>query len=374
MKENSLNMLDILKKMSALEASDLHISVGAPPMVRVDGNLEPLPSPKLSGADTKQLCYSLLTESQKHRFEEKRELDFSFAIKEVSRFRGNLSIDRGNVCGAFRIIPFQVKTVHELQLPQVISKIARISQGLVLITGPTGSGKSTTLAAIIDQINTEKQAHIITIEDPIEFLHQHKLSLVEQREVHSDTESFQAALRHVLRQDPDVVLIGELRDLESIEAALTIAETGHAVFATLHTNGAVQSINRIIDVFPPYQQSQVRSLLSLVLQATISQRLLPRSNLRGRVAATEIMLPNPAIRNLIREAKVHQIYSQMQTGQDRFGMQTLNQSLFQLVTQNTITVETALTHAHEFEELRTMFSQAGMLGKTSSMSRALERI
>jgi len=275
-------------------------------------------------------------------------------VRSLSRFRANIFMQRGAVAGAFRSIPFKILSFDELGLPPVVAELAQRPRGLVLITGPTGSGKSTTLASIIDKINSETRQHIITIEDPIEYLHPHKLSVVNQREIGTDTGNFKDALKYVLRQDPDVVLVGEMRDLETIESALVIAETGHLVFATLHTNSAVQSINRVIDVFPPHQQGQVRAQLSFVLQGVVTQLLLPRGNGPGRVLALEVMVPNPAIRNLIREDKVHQIYSQMQVGQDKHGMQTLNQSLYSLYRRNLITLEEALGRSGDQDELKMM--------------------
>jgi twitching motility protein PilT len=346
------NLHQLLKAMIEKGASDLHITTGTPPQLRIDGRLVPVKMPALTAADTKQLCYSILTDAQKHRFEETSELDLSFGVKGLARFRSNLFLQRGAVAGAFRTIPFKIMTFEELGLPPVISQLCQRPRGLVLVTGPTGSGKSTTLAAMINSINEQESHHIITIEDPIEYLHPHKSCLVNQREVGADTESFKTALRYILRQDPDVVLIGEMRDLETIEAALTVAETGHLCMATLHTNSAVQTINRIIDVFPPHQQAQVRAQLSFVLEGVISQSLLPRANGGGRAMSMEIMIPNPAIRNLIREDKVHQIYSQMQIGQDKFGMQTMNQSLATLFARRMISMDEALGRSSDAEELR----------------------
>ncbi|MBI4510059.1 MAG: type IV pilus twitching motility protein PilT [Deltaproteobacteria bacterium] len=339
-------------------ASDLHVTTGTPPQLRIDGALVPLRTEPLTPVDTKQLCYSILTDAQKMRFEEDQELDLSFGVKNLARFRANVFMQRGAVAGAFRIIPFKIVPLHELGLPPIIDELCNKPRGLVLVTGPTGSGKSTTLASMIDKINTETHDHIVTIEDPIEFLHPHKGCVVNQREVGADTQSFKRALKYILRQDPDVVLIGEMRDLETIEAALTISETGHLAFATLHTNSAVQTINRIIDVFPPYQQAQVRAQLSFVLEGVISQSLLPRATGSGRVMACEIMVPNPAIRNLIREDKLHQIYSQMQIGQSKYGMQTFNQSLCSLYLKRLITLEEAIGRSSDAEELKTMIAQA----------------
>ena len=343
-----------LREMVERGGSDLHLTMGSPPMIRLHGDLTAIAHPPLTASDTKNLCYSLLTEGQKKRFEEESELDFSFGIRNVARFRGNLYNQKGCLGGAFRTIPHQTPLLQQLGLPPAVIEMTKLPRGLVLVTGPTGSGKSTTLAAMIDKINRERHEHIVSVEDPIEFVHEHKGCLVNQREVFADTQGFGQALKHVLRQDPDVVLIGEMRDLETIEAALVVAETGHLVFSTLHTNCAVQTINRIIDVFPPHQQAQVRAQLSLVLQGVISQQLVPRRDGKGRCLAAEVMLPNPAIRNLIREEKVHQLYSQMQVGQSKFGMQTMSQSLVALVQQNLISVEEALGHATELDEMRQM--------------------
>jgi twitching motility protein PilT len=343
-----------LREMIDRGASDLHVTNSSPPMIRLHGELTPLAHPPLSPTDTKNLCYSLLTEAQKKKFEEDLELDFSFGIKGVSRFRGNLFSQKGALGGAFRMIPHTVPQLQQLGLPQSVPELTNLPRGLVLVTGPTGSGKSTTLAAMIDKVNRERHEHIVTVEDPIEFVHEHKSCLVNQREVFADTTSFAQSLKHVLRQDPDIVLIGEMRDLETIEAALVVAETGHLVFSTLHTNCAVQTINRVIDVFPPHQQAQVRAQLSLVLQGVISQQLIPRRDGKGRALACEVMIPNAAIRNLIREEKIHQIYSQMQVGQSKFGMQTMSQTLIDLVQRNLITPDEALGHATEIEEVRNM--------------------
>ncbi|MCP4503297.1 MAG: PilT/PilU family type 4a pilus ATPase, partial [Deltaproteobacteria bacterium] len=346
------NLHQLLKAMIEKGGSDLHITTGTPPQLRIDGDLVPLKVPPLSPVDTKQLCYSILTDAQKHKFEEDSELDLSFGVKNLARFRTNLFMQRGAVAAAFRVIPFKILTFQDLGLPPVVSEMANRTRGLTLVTGPTGSGKSTTLASIIDKINTERHEHILTIEDPIEYLHPHKNCLVNQREVGADTANFKKALRYVLRQDPNIVLIGEMRDLETIEAALVIAETGHLCFGTLHTNGAIQSINRIIDVFPPYQQSQIRANLSFVLEGVMSQQLIPRAAGNGRCLALEVMMPNAAIRNLIREDKVHQIYSAMQVGQKTSGMITLNQSLLNLVQRKYIGVEEAIGRCSELDEFR----------------------
>src|SRR6478735_6693249 len=326
-----ISLSELLRKLSELGGSDLHITTGSPPQVRVDGHLRPLESYRvLTSADTKQLAYSVLTDAQKHRFEENLELDFSFGVKGLSRFRANIFNQRGAVGAVFRAIPYEIKSFEDLGLPNVVRDLCSKPRGLVLVTGPTGSGKSTTLAAVIDKINIDRHEHILTIEDPIEFLHNHKNCIVNQREVAADTHSFGSALRTALRQDPDVVLVGEMRDLETIEMALRIAETGHLTFATLHTNSAYSTINRIIDVFPSAQQSQVRTQLSFVLEGIMCQALLPKATGDGRCMALEILIPNAAIRNLIREDKIHQIYSMMQTGQEKFGMQTFNQALASL--------------------------------------------
>lgn len=363
------NMHQLLKSMIEQGASDLHLSTGSAPQIRIDGKMTPIAGPNLTSAETKQLCYSVLTDAQKRKFEEESELDLSFGVKGLSRFRGNIFIQRGAVSGAFRAIPFEIKSFDDLGLPPVVRALSKKPRGLVLVTGPTGSGKTTTLAAIVDAINSERSEHIITIEDPIEYLHPHKKCLVNQREVGADTQSFKKALKYILRQDPDVVLLGELRDIETIEAALTIAETGHLCFATLHTNSCVQTMNRIIDVFPDTQQSQVRTQLSFVLEGVLSQTLMPKANGSGRVMALEVMVPNPAIRNLIREDKIHQIYSQMQIGQDKFAMQTLNQSLFLLAHSRQISQEDAMVRSHDLDELNQMFANPGsVLGRKNAIA------
>jgi twitching motility protein PilT len=352
-----VSLYDLLKMMMEKGGSDLHVTTGSPPRLRIDGKLVPVDQPALSPSDTKALCYSVLTDAQKHRFEENNELDLSFAIKGISRFRANIFMQRGAVAGAFRLIPFDIRSFKELGLPEIMNEIVKKTSGLVLVTGPTGCGKSTTLAAMVDRINSEKSAHIITIEDPIEYLHHHKKCLINQREVTTDTKSFRDALRYILRQDPDVVLIGEMRDLETIETALTVSETGHLTLATLHTNSAAQTINRIIDVFPPHQQEQIRAQLSMVLEGILAQQLIPKKTGQGRVLAIELLIPNPAIRNLIREDKVHQIYSMMQTGQSKFGMQTMNQCLFDLYTKGLISYDDALGRSYLPEELITMIQR-----------------
>ena len=351
------SIYDLLKIMIEKNASDLHITTASPPRLRIDGKLVPLDHPQLSPVETKALCYSILTDAQKQKFEEHNELDLSFGVKGLSRFRGNIFMQRGAVAAAFRTIPFEIKTFKDLGLPEVVNELVKKPRGLILCTGPTGSGKSTTLAAMIDRINSERYEHIITVEDPIEYLHGHKKCLINQREVNADTSSFKAALRYVLRQDPDIVLIGEMRDLETIEAALTVSETGHLSLATLHTNSAVQTINRIIDVFPPHQQEQIRVQLSFVLEGVLSQQLIARKNGKGRVLAIEVLVPNPAIRNLIREDKIHQIYSSMQTGQSKFGMQTMNQSLIELYSKGHISYEDAIGRSAVPEELIAMLQK-----------------
>jgi len=350
-------------------ASDLHITTGSPPQLRIDGELVPLRTDAMTPVDTKQLCYSVLTDAQKLRFEEDQELDFSFGVKGLARFRANLFMQRGAVAGAFRLVPFTILPLEELGLPKTVADMCERPRGLVLVTGPTGSGKSTTMASMLDRINTRHRSHIVTIEDPIEFLHPHKQSLVNQREVGADTQSFAKALRHILRQDPDVVLIGEMRDLETIEAAMTISETGHLCLATLHTTSAIGSINRIVDVFPAHQQSQIRQVLSFVLEGVISQTLIPRASGTGQVLAAEVMIPTAAIRNLIREDKLHQVYSQMQIGQSKHGMQTLNQSLCDLVLRRLITLEDAMTRSSDTEELKNLIASGGAPGGHSLSSR-----
>jgi len=352
------SLQQLLKTMVDNGASDLHITRGSPPQIRLDGNLVKLKTDPLSADETKAICYSILTDSQKAVFEEHSELDMSFGIKGLARFRANIFVQQQAVAGAFRLIPFKIRSFNELGLPPIVAELCKKPRGLILVTGPTGSGKSTTLAAMIDKINLDEHGHIVTIEDPVEFLHEHKNCIVNQREVGSDTQSFKKALKSILRQDPDCVLIGELRDLETIEAALTIAETGHLAFGTLHTNGAVQTINRIVDVFPSYQQPQIRAQLSFVLEGVMSQSLIPKQG-GGRALVLEVMVPTPAIRNLIREDKIHQIYSQMQLGQAKFGMQTANQCLFSLFGKKFITMEAALEYSSDPEELKNMIASGG---------------
>ncbi len=347
----------LLKSMVDQGASDLHITTNSPPMIRVDGTLQPLNCPPLTPSETKQLSYSILTDKQKQRLEEDLELDFSFGIKGMARFRSNVYHQRGAIAAAFRQIPYEIRGFRELCLPPIVEKLCEKPRGLVLVTGPTGSGKSTTLAAMIDKINAERKEHIVTIEDPVEYLHQHKSCIINQRELNADTLSFSAALRSVLRQDPDIVLVGEMRDFETVEAALRIAETGHLTFATLHTNSAAQTINRIVDIFPPHQQSQIRVQLSFVLEGILCQALLHRASGKGRTMAMEVLVPTAAIRNLIREDKIHQIYGMMQTGQATHGMQTFNQSLAALYFKRQITLKTAMGRSSYPDELQEIISR-----------------
>ena len=354
---SAFNLRALLEEMIERDASDLHITAGERPKLRVDGDItnskvEAILNPK----DTLQLAYSILTEQQKKRFETEDELDFSFGIQNLARFRGNAFKQRGCVSLVIRQIPFQVKTFEQLQLPPIVAKLSEKPRGLVLVTGPTGSGKSTTLAAMVDKINREWKGHIITVEDPIEFIHRHQQCIVNQREVGTDTKSFASALKYALREDPDVVLIGEMRDLETIQAGLTIAETGHLAFATLHTNSAAETINRIIDVFPSHQQSQVRAQLAFVLEGIITQTLLPKAKGRGRVMACEILVATPAIRALIRDDKVHQIQSSMQAGK-KHGMQTLNDSLYQLYMNREVALDECLRVSGEPNEFLRMIGE-----------------
>ncbi len=363
--EMQITLPDLLRRMTDLGGSDLHITTNSAPQVRVHGHLSPLDGfAPFSPADTKRLAYSVLTDAQKHRFEENLELDFSFGLKGMSRFRANLFNQKGAVGCVFRAIPYEIKSFDALGLPAVVSDMCKKPRGLILVTGPTGSGKSTTLASMIDKINIERHEHILTIEDPIEFIHNHKNCVVNQREVNADTHGFADALRTALRQDPDVVLVGELRDLETIEMALRVAETGHLTFATLHTNSAASTINRIIDVFPAGQQSQIRTQLSLVLEGVLCQSLLPKATGDGRVMALEILIPNPAIRNLIRDDKIHQIYSMMQTGQDKFGMQTFNQALASLYHKRAISMDVAMQRSSNADELKDLIERGAGLNQS----------
>ncbi|MBP1626453.1 MAG: pilus retraction protein PilT [Holophagaceae bacterium] len=354
----------LLRTMVEYGGTDLHITTDSAPQIRIDGRMVPLKLPPLDAAQTRWLCYGVMTDQQKHRLEEDLEVDFSFGLQGISRFRANVFNQRGATAGCFRTIPENIRSFDQLGLPTIVQSLCDKPRGLVLVTGVTGSGKSTTLAAMVDRINDTEPLHILTIEDPVEYVHHHKRSLVNQREIHADTHSFKKALRSALRQDPDVVLVGELRDLETIESALTIAETGHLTFGTLHTSSCVQTINRLIDVFPAHQQPQVRAQLSLVLEGVVCQSLIPKSSGKGRALAIEVMIPNPAIRNLIREDKVHQIYSMMQTGQLKYGMQTYNQSLSDLVLKGDITQEVALTYSSNPDELRELINRG--VGTASS--------
>ncbi|PWB72963.1 type IV pili twitching motility protein PilT [candidate division GN15 bacterium] len=347
---------DLLEQMVKMGASDLHLTVGSPPVVRVDGKLQRLPQhDTLTGEQIKKLAYSMLNDKQKLKFEQNSELDLSFGVEQMSRFRCNMFMQRGNVAVAIRQIPYNVRSFEELGLPKVIAEFSKLPRGLVLVTGPTGSGKSTTLASIIDKVNRERAVHIITVEDPIEYLHRHQMAIVNQREVYADTQSFAAALKYALREDPDVVLVGEMRDLETIEAALSISETGHLAFATLHTNSCAETINRIVDVFPTNQQEQVRVNLSFVLQAVVSQTLIPKVG-GGRVMALEIMIATPAIRAIIRDDKVHQLYSMIQSGQ-KFGMKTMNQSLAELYQAGKISINDAMNYSPNTQELGEMLNR-----------------
>ncbi len=356
---SSVNLRVLLEEMIERDASDLHVTAGEKPKMRIDGEIQ---SSKLdfvmTPKDTMQLAYSVLTENKKKRFEMEDELDFSFGIQNLARFRGNCFKQRGCVSMVIRQIPFSIKTFDDLKLPDVIRKMAERPRGLVLVTGPTGSGKSTTLAAMIDKINKERKGHIITVEDPIEFIHRHQGCIVNQREVGTDTKSFQASLKYALRQDPDVILIGEMRDLDTIQAALTISETGHLAFATLHTNSAAEAINRIIDVFPSHQQSQVRAQLAFVLEGVITQTLLPKAKGRGRAMAAEILVCTPAVRALIRDDKIHQIYSTMQSGK-KYGMQTMNDALYALYMSRDVAEEECLRASHDPNEFLRMIGKAG---------------
>lgn len=351
----NLDINQLLQVMVDKNASDLHLTVGSPPQLRIDGSLYPIKVPPLTPADTQRLSYSVLTEFQRRRFEETHEVDLSFQWRTRSRFRANFFLQRGSMAGAIRQIPQKILSMEELGLPPALAQVLERPRGLVLVTGPTGSGKSTSLASMIDTINQRRRGHIITIEDPIEFLHRHKNCIVNQREIGSDTADFHGALRYIMRQDPDVVLVGEIRDRETMETALTLSETGHLVFSTLHTNGAVQTLHRVMDLFPADQQDRVRTQLSFVIEGIMSQQLLRRVD-GGRVVAVELMIPNAAIRNLVREGKAHQIYSQMQMGQSKYGMQTMNQSLFRLYQEGFITRDDCLMTAGDLEEMIAMLT------------------
>ena len=359
-----LSMHEFLKMAVDRDASDLHLTTHVPPKLRVNGHLISLDFPELTASDTKTLIYSILTDKQKKIFEEKLELDFSFGIKELGRFRANVFMQKGAVAGAFRRFLPTMWSFAQLGLPPRVAQLCYLPRGLVLVTGPTGCGKSTSLACMIEHINSERDVHIITIEDPIEYFFSPRKSLVNQRELFQDTMSYNNALRSVLREDPDVVFVGEMRDLETVEATLRVAETGHLTFSTLHTNSASETITRIIDIFPPQYQTQARVILSMTLEAVLTQALLPRADGRGRVLALEILLPNVAIRNLIRENKLHQIYSAMQLGQEKFGMQTFNQSLADLYFRNLISLETAMGVTSFPEELTDIIQRRQVLPRS----------
>jgi len=351
-----VTLRDLLQQMTQHGASDLHITAGVPPEFRIDGLITPSDHDVLTPELTTQLAYSVMSDEQRKRFETTKELDFSFGVKGLSRFRANVFLQRGVISMALRQIPYEILPLERLGLPPVVRELTSQHKGLVLVTGPTGSGKSTTLASMLDKINSTRQGHIMTIEDPIEYIHQHKKCIVNQREIGADTASFPTALKYVLRQDPDIILIGEMRDLETIEAALTIAETGHLVFATLHTNSTYESINRIVDVFPADQQKQIHTQLAFTLQGVITQQLIPRSSTRGRVMVAEVLVSTPAIRAVIREGKTHQIYSLMQAGQ-KFGMQTMNQALLQAVVDRALTPADALERSTDRTELESMLDK-----------------
>ncbi len=351
-----VTLRELLEEMTQKRASDLHITAGVPPEFRVDGMITPSEHEVLTPEFTTQLAYSVLSDEQRKRFETTKELDFSFGVKGLSRFRANVFLQRGAISMAIRQIPYEILAMETLGLPPVVREFTTHHKGLVLVTGPTGSGKSTTLASILDKLNATRQAHIITIEDPIEYIHHHKKCIINQREIGADTVSFPTALKYVLRQDPDIILIGEMRDLETIEAALTIAETGHLVFATLHTNSTYEAVNRIVDVFPADQQKQIHTQLAFTLQGVVTQQLIPRSYGAGRVMVAEVLVCTPAIRAVVRERKTHQIYSLMQAGQ-KFGMQTMNQGLLQAVLDKALSPEDALEHSTDRPELESMLEK-----------------
>jgi twitching motility protein PilT len=361
-----MKIADLLRAMLEVGASDLHLTAGVPPVMRIHGELKRIQGNALTGDDSRALAYAIMTDSQKHKFEEHNELDFSFGLKGLARFRGNVFIQRGNVAAVFRVIPYEIKSFESLGLPEIVAEMARRPRGLILVTGPTGSGKSTTLAAIIDLINRERKEHIVTIEDPIEFVHEHKNCIINQREVGADTKSFSRALKSVLRQDPDVILLGELRDLETIEVALKMAETGHLALATLHTNSCVQTITRVVDAFPAAQQAQIRLQLSFVLEGVLCQQLMPLKQGKGRALAMEILNPTPAVRNIIREDKLHQLYGQMQIGQSETGTMTLTQSLVQLVLTNKVNAKEARVRAGDAKEFDKALSEASGADSTAS--------
>jgi twitching motility protein PilT len=366
-------MFEFLKSTVEFDASDLHITTYIPPRIRVHGKLQDLDHPPLTPAETKDLVYSIMTDKQKKLFEDKWELDFSFGLKELGRFRANVFLQKGAVAGAFRRFLPAMWSFSQLGIPQRVQELCYLPRGLVLVTGPTGCGKSTSLGCMVEHINSERDVHIITIEDPIEYYFNPRKSIINQRELYADTQSYTNALRSVLREDPDVVLVGEMRDLETVEATLRVAETGHLTFSTLHTNSAVESINRIIDIFPTQYQTQIRIMLSMSLEAVMTQALLPRADGKGRVLAMELMIPNPAIRNLIREGKIHQIYSAMQMGQEKFGMQTFNQSLASLYFRRLITLDLAMATSSFPEELTDIIQRRDGLAGEQNQSRANAR-
>ena len=351
-----MTLRELLDEMVQRKASDVHVTAGVPPEFRIDGQMTPTAHEVLSPEMTAQLCYSVMSDEQRKRFETTKELDFSFGVKGLARFRANVFLQRGVVSMAVRQIPYEILPMEKLGLPPVVREFTNHHKGLVLVTGPTGSGKSTTLASMLDKINATRQAHIMTIEDPIEYIHHHKKCIVNQREIGADTASFPTALKYVLRQDPDIILIGEMRDLETVEAAITIAETGHLVFATLHTNSTYEAVNRIVDVFPADQQKQIHTQLAFTLQGVITQQLIPHSSRTGRVMVAEVLVCTPAIRAVIREGKTHQIYSLMQAGQ-RFGMQTMNQALLQAVLDRALSPNDALERSTDRPELESMLGK-----------------
>lgn len=354
-----LEIYQLLQAVVEKNASDLHLTAGSPPQLRIDGQLYPVKISRLRPKDVERLSYSVMNALQRKKFEETNELDMSFQWKGRSRFRVNFFRQRGSMAAAIRQIPSRIMTFEELGLPSVVNHFTERPNGLVLVTGPTGSGKSTTLASMIDYINVHRRGHIITVEDPIEYLHHHKHCIVNQREIGSDTANFQSALRYIMRQDPDVVLVGEIRDLETMTTTLRMAETGHLVFSTLHTNNTIQTISRVLDLFPLDQQTNIKSQLAFVLLGVLSQQLLPRADGHGRILSLEIMVATPAIKNLVREGKLHQIYSQMQMGQSKFNMQTMNQSLLKLVVDGVVTKEEAISRAYDLEEFKNMLERAG---------------
>ncbi len=351
-----LTLRQLLEDMVQRKASDLHLTAGVPPELRIDGSITATEYEVLTPEKCAALAYSVLSDEQRKRFETTKELDFSFGVKGLSRFRANVFLQRGVVPVAIRQIPYEIFPMEKLGLPPIVREFTNRQKGMVLVTGPTGSGKSTTLAAMLDKINSTRQSHIMTIEDPIEYIHHHKKCIVNQREVGADTQSFPTALKYVLRQDPDIILIGEMRDLETIEAALTIAETGHLVFATLHTNSTYEAVNRIVDVFPADQQKQILTQLAFTLEGVITQQLIPRSRTTGRILAAEVLVCTPAIKAVVREGKIHQIYSLMQAGQ-KFGMQTMNMALLQAVLDKHITPEDALDRSTDRVELEGMLQK-----------------